>query len=120
MGVTLVLCYLGLFKESPDTVETGTAEKTKIAAYWYLFSTFRAEHHKDPLYLFLGIKGNKLLQMVFLALLKHFGVIKNKREIRRHDGVSPPPCPTPIKIFFGQGPGCEFIVHVCFYRAFFF
>jgi hypothetical protein len=37
------------------------------------------------------------------ALLKPFGVIKNKREIRRQDGVSPPPCPTPIKIFFGQG-----------------
>jgi hypothetical protein len=28
---------------------------------------------------------------------------QNKREIRRQEGVSPPPCPTPIKIFFGQG-----------------
>jgi len=39
------------------------------------------------------------------ALLKPCGVIKKKREIRIREGVSPPPCPTPIKIFFGQGFG---------------
>jgi hypothetical protein len=52
MGVALVFGYLGLFKEPPDPVETVTAEKTKIATCRYLFSTFRAEHYKDLLFLF--------------------------------------------------------------------
>jgi hypothetical protein len=56
MGVSLVPGYLRLFKKPPDPVETGAAEKTKIATRWYLLSTFRAENHKDPLYLFLGYK----------------------------------------------------------------
>jgi hypothetical protein len=37
--------------------------------------------------------------------LKPCGVIKKKREIRIREGVSPPLCPTPGKIFFGQGFG---------------
>jgi hypothetical protein len=28
---------------------------------------------------------------------------RKKMERRRQEGVSPPPCPTPNKIFFGQG-----------------
>jgi hypothetical protein len=38
-----------------------------------------------------------------MTLLKAFGVIKSKREIPRQEGVSTPPCPTTIKVFFGQG-----------------
>ncbi len=49
------------------------------------------------------IYKNQSGKKIFLALLKPFGVIKNQREIRRQEGVSPHPCPTPIKIFFGQG-----------------
>ena len=30
-------------------------------------------------------------------------IIKKLTELLRQEGVSPPPCPTPIKIFFGQG-----------------
>jgi hypothetical protein len=37
--------------------------------------------------------------------LKPFGVIKNKREIRRPGGGFTASLPTPIKIFFGQGFG---------------
>jgi hypothetical protein len=29
--------------------------------------------------------------------------VKKGDKIRRQEGVSPPPCPTPNKIFFGQG-----------------
>jgi hypothetical protein len=29
--------------------------------------------------------------------------IKKLTELLRQEGVSPPPCPTPIKISFGQG-----------------
>jgi hypothetical protein len=42
-----------------------------------------------------------LLNMGFVETLRCHK--KNKREIRRQEGVSLPPCPTPIKIFFGQG-----------------
>jgi|GEM_PF-5683716 len=47
--------------------------------------------------------AGKNLKEQLRSLLKPCGVIKKKREIRIREGVSPPPCPTPIKIFFGQG-----------------
>jgi hypothetical protein len=36
--------------------------------------------------------------------LKPFGVIKNKREIRRQEGVSPPACSPPSRYFSGRFP----------------